>query len=89
MLITSWGNYTETIENYRINKEIYNQNISRIEKFKDSKKNGSESKELYLLLPRNETYGFTPMVGIEWVEKDIKKYFKIDDEVVLKAEVEE
>lgn len=78
-------NYKEMIENYKINKDIYNQNIARIEEYKVKQEEGIAEKELYLLLPKQEVYGFTPMVGIEWIEDGIKRYFELGD-IILKAE---
>lgn len=85
LLILAIGNYSDILINYKANKEIYNQNIARIQEYKKNEENGLKQEELYLLLPKNEQYGFTPMVGIEWVEDAIKQYFKLEN-VTLKAE---
>ena len=86
MLIVAMANHGDIIKNYAINEDIYNENIVRIKEFKENKENGSQEKELYLLLPKDETYGFTPMTGIEWVETSIKEYFHLGDDVILKGE---
>ena len=86
MLIIACGNYGKTINNYAINQEIYNQNITRVKEFKERQDNGGEEKVLYLLAPKDETYGFTPMAGTDWVEKAVKQYFELDEDVVLKTE---
>lgn len=86
MLLISWGNYKTTIDKYAINRKIYQENISRIEQFKKRVKNGSNEKELNLLLPKDDLYGFTPMVGTDWVESDLKQYFSIEKDVELKVE---
>ena len=36
-----------------------------------------------------ERCGFTPLVGTEWVEDAVKQYFKIDEDVEIKAETAE
>ena len=87
MLIMAYNNYMPILKGYKENHYIYDQNIARIEEFLERKENGSEEKELYLLAPKDERYGFTSMTGIEWVENAIKDYFKIDDDVVLKTEI--
>lgn len=89
MLSVAFGNYITTKENYAINKEIYNENISRIKDFKEQYNKDSTNKELYLLQPNDEKYGFTAMTGIDWVEHDLKTYFDIDQDVILKTEVRE
>jgi len=86
MLLLAWGNFNHNLEGYKINKEIYNQNIVRIEKFIENKEKGIEETELYLLAPKEEVYGFTPMTGIDWVEDAIKQYFHLGD-VTLKTEI--
>ena len=85
ILVMASLNYKEMIENYKINKEIYYQNIARIEEYKIKQEKGMAEKELYLLLPKQEVYGFTPMVGIEWIEDALKEYFELGD-IILKAE---
>lgn len=85
LAVLAFGNYKTTYEGYQVNKEIYNQNITRIEKFIKDKKEGIQEKELYLLPPKNEVYGFTPMTGTDWVENAIKQYFDLGD-VILKTE---
>lgn len=88
MLIMAIANYGDIIKNYAINKDIYHQNIARIEEYKEEQEKGVAEEELYLLLPKEEKYGFTPMVGIEWVENAIKEYFGLEN-VILKAENKE
>ena len=82
MLIVALINYITILKNYYINKNIYYENIRIIEEYK---KNNSNEKELYLNSPINEMYGFTPMVGTDWVEDAVKDYFELDKEVILKA----
>ncbi len=69
--------YVQVVENYRLNKIIYNSNIARIEKFKEQ----DETNKLYLLNPLTAEYGFTPLVGIEWIQNDLKEYFGLDEDV--------
>lgn len=85
MLIISTGNYIVTIKNYAINKDIYHENIARIEECQEKIKKGENVKELQLLAPKDEVYGFTAMTGIEWVENAIKQYFELEG-IELKTE---
>ena len=73
-------NWLTVTKNYRINKEIYYKNISIISDFV---KNNDNSKELKLLRPYDEKYGFSSFVGIEWIEEAVKKYFNIRNDVDL------
>lgn len=81
-------NYVTMVKNYSINKEIYYENMVRISQFKEEQENGAQNDKLYLRLPQNETYGFTPLVGIQWVERDVKEYFELGDIQLLPELVE-
>ena len=62
---------------YKDNKIIYNENISRLENFvkENPTVESQKDKELVLLLPKDEKYGFTAITCIEWIDSEIKKYF--------------
>lgn len=75
--------YIKTLDNYIKNKMIYNKNINSIITFKKNLKNNPNLNEIYLLSPADKLYGFTPLVGTEWVEKNAKKYFGINDNVLF------
>lgn len=81
-------NWLQTYMGYKDNKVIYNENISRLENFVSENPTAESQmdKELVLLLPKDEKYGFTAMTGIDWVDTAIKKYFDIDLSVTLKGE---
>lgn len=89
LLVMAYYNYSTILNGYKQNHDIYDQNMVRIEEFKKRKENGSDEKELYLLPPADERCGFTPLVGTEWVEDAVKQYFKIDEDVEIKAETAE
>ena len=63
--------------NYHINKNIDNENISRIEKRKEllATHPTDNPETLYLIRPANELYGFTGLAGIDWVERSVNLYF--------------
>lgn len=84
--ITNWY---QVYAGYRENKKIYNENIRRIELFINSNptQGEQENKELHLLLPKDERYGFTAMVGIDWVDEAIKEYFNINKTVELVGDI--
>ncbi len=87
MSIMSLVNYHEMVKNYKINKDIYQENMQRINKFKENKNDGKVEEKLYILLPNNEVYGFTPLVGIEWVENAVKQYFDLGDVQLLPEKI--
>ena len=78
-------NWYQIYAGYRDNKVIYNYNIQRIERFikEHPTQEEQENKELYLLMPKDERYGFTAMSGIEWIDEAIKSYFNINPTVKL------
>lgn len=78
--VLSGSKYLDMIKKYKINKEIYNDNIQRIEAFKE---NPSDDNKLYLRKPEYPQYSFTPLVGIKWVEEAVLDYFKLDKDTVL------
>ena len=80
MVILATYNYVDITKNYGLNKKIYEENILRINTYKSTSDN---KKELKILLPYNDIYGFTPMVGYDWVERDIKKYFNLPTDLKL------
>ena len=86
--MTSLINLYQVYSGYKTNKEIYNRNITRIEEFLKNypTKEEQKNKELTLLLPEDEKYGFTAMVGIDWIDDAIKNYFEIDSSVELIGE---
>ena len=81
-------NWFQAYIGYKENKAIYNENILRLENF--VKENpiieSQKDKELVLLLPKDEKYGFTAMTGIDWIDNAIKSYFDIDISVTLKGQ---
>ena len=80
MIMVSVNQYVMVVKRYKENKAVYTENVRRIEEFKNSEEN---SKEIYLLKPTYEQYGFTPIVGIEWIEKDVRDYFELEEDVKL------
>jgi hypothetical protein len=74
------NNWQVVTENYKMNEQIYYQNMARIEEFK---KNGQQEGELVLLPPNDLKYGFTNLVGVDWVEKAVKEFFDINPNVNL------
>ena len=76
-------NYVDILIEYKCNKNIFYENMRRIEEYKNSE---NKSEELKLVLPKDDKYGFTPLVGIDWVEVSIKDYFDIDRSVKLISE---
>ena len=75
-------NYKNIYVNYHENKLIYNYNIEKIQNYK------SGNKTIYLKRLFNETYAFTPLIGQSWIEKGVKTYFHIPNNVQLKYEGE-
>ena len=65
---------------YYDNKKINDINVSRLENY------DGKSKEIKLLKPIDEAYGFTKLTGIEWVEMDAKRYYNIPLDVVFVEE---
>lgn len=74
------NNWQVVTENYKINEQIYYQNMARIEEFK---KNGQQEEQLVLLPPNDVKYGFTNLVGVDWVEEAVKEFFDISPDVKL------
>lgn len=70
-------NTVNVIDGYYKNKKINDINVTRLKSY------DGLSKEIKLLKPIDESYGFTKFVGIEWVELDTKRYFNISENVVL------
>lgn len=83
--ISSMFNWCQTYIGYKKNKRIYNENITRIENFlrEYPTKDKQDCKELYLLPPDDDKYGFTAMAGIDWIDEAIKAYFNISNSVKL------
>lgn len=71
--------------NYRDNKAINEENMIRIEKYKE---NPTSDKILVLIAPKDELYGFTPLANNDWVEADVKKYFDLDKDTDIMFEEE-
>lgn len=86
MFVIGSINYIRMVKNYNINKGIYEENIAKINSFKQEQQKGTTNNELHLLLPEDETYGFTPLVGIPWVEDAVKDYFELGDIKILPVE---
>lgn len=78
--ILAINNWKIVTENYKINEQIYYQNIARIEKFANS---DQQEGQLILLEPHDFKYGFNKFVGIDWIESAVKSYFGIDSNVKL------
>lgn len=71
--------YVKTIEKYRENKIVYDENVRRILEVKNHNDNHEDKiKEVSLLLPVNPDYSYMPMVGYEWLENDIKRFYDMD-----------
>ena len=73
-------NWYQIYAGYKNNKEVYNENITRLESFveQNPSQEEQENKEIYLLLPKDDRYGFTPMTGVDWIETGIKGFFGIN-----------
>ncbi|MEG1141647.1 MAG: DUF6056 family protein [Clostridia bacterium] len=71
-------NYYSITKGYYLNKKIYCENVNRINKAKVENK-----KELSLLKPVDEKYGFTKMIGSPWIEEALKAYYKLDENIIL------
>lgn len=71
----AFKNWSETTHNYKVNKEINEKNMIRIEKYQ---KNPSSDRILVLIKPKEPGYGFTGLAGIEWVENVVIVYFDLD-----------
>lgn len=78
--ILTIDSYKQMIQGYKENEQIYYQNIQLIEEFKNKENPGNV---LYLKKPEKEQYGFTSFVGIDWVEEEVKRYFEIDESVII------
>lgn len=72
--------YIRTINGYRANKEVYNFNMQQIEEFR-AKENNENT--LYLKDPVQPEYGFTPLVGTDWIEEAVKDYFDLGESVKI------
>ena len=81
------GNWYQIYYGYKENKSIYNENILRIQEFVEENKTQEEqaNKELIILLPKDDRYGFTAMAGIDWIDESIKGYFGINSSVTLRG----
>lgn len=82
-LIITLNIYWKTTNGYRKNEIVYNENIERIESFRE---NPTEDNILYLKRAADPTYQFDEFVGTPWIEKAVKNYFELDEDVVLKYE---
>ena len=81
--------YIETLEKYRENKIVYDENVNRILSVKKHNENNSDKiKEIKLLMPTNPEYSYMPMVGYEWLENDIKRFYNIDLNITFKEDTE-
>ena len=80
MILLSTINAAKVINGYYDNKKINDINVSRLENY------DGKSKEIKLLKPIDEAYGFTKLTGIEWVEMDAKRYYNIPLDVVFVEE---
>lgn len=74
--------YKRLFENYRDNKLINAINVEKLENY-------SNEEVLYFLELKNSDYAFTSIVGVSWIEQDIKNYYNIPLETkfeILKEE---
>lgn len=76
-LSISLKNYYTITKNYNINKKIYIKNIERINECK----NDMYCKQINILYPKYELYGFSSMVGVKWIEDAIRDYFCLDQDL--------
>lgn len=74
------NSYIHMLSGYKINKDVYDYNMKQIQEFKD---NRNENNTLYLKEPQQPIYGFTPLIGTEWVEEAVKDYFELGDVKLL------
>jgi hypothetical protein len=77
------GNYGANVRGYYNNRQIFDTNVNRINEFKNSGQDCSESCVLYLLPPVDEKHGFTGMVGIDWIEESVIDYYDLPENVDL------
>ena len=80
LLIIASSNWYQIYAGYKNNKEIFNENIERIEQFIENNpsQEEQENKEIQILLPKDDRYGFTAMAGVDWIDAGIKGYFGIN-----------
>ena len=82
-------NYYQIVTNYHRNKIVDEENISRLINYKDyvtdspSSTSKDAHKVIYLIPPYNNTYGFTGLTGVDWVENSVKTYYNIPTDVSL------
>lgn len=81
--VITFAHYKEMVEAYKENEAVYYDNIQRIENYKQQ---GNWKEPLYLRKPTYEAYSFTPLVGTKWVEEDVKAYFELDENTIIKEE---
>lgn len=83
LVILALLNWNVVRYNYKINKEIYNENINRLERFASE---NHEEGTLKLLKPAEPLYGCSEFIGIDWIERTVKDYFNINQNVQLVEE---
>lgn len=83
LIVLALNNWIVVTKNYKINQEIYFENMNRIEAFK-----ANSEKQLVLLAPKDEIYGFNKFIGIEWIEEAVKQYFGLGDIELVEEKTE-
>lgn len=78
--ILIFNSYVHTLNGYKMNKDIYEDNMKQIQEFKT---NGNEENTLYIKEPEQAQYGFTSLVGTDWIEEAVKNYFDLEESVKI------
>lgn len=71
-------NYRDLYKNYKLNKQIYNKNVEILKNY------DGRSNVIFLNKEHNINYQFESIIGITWIEDDIRSYFNIPNNVELK-----
>ena len=84
LFILSAFNYFNVYINYKYNKQIDNENMLRIQLFKEGQGDqAAQGSKIVLKKPADEAYGFTPLLGADWVIDKVKEYFELEPETIL------
>ena len=83
--MVAMSNYFVITTKYAENKSIYIKNVIEIEGYI-----AEPNEEKVILFERynGDLYGFTPIVGMYWIETDAKEYFGLESDVVFMYEDE-
>ena len=74
-VIISLNNYKDLLYNYSVNKKVYEENIKII-------KNSRNIKDvIYIKRLSDDNYSFTQLAGHDWIENEIRVYYKLQKTV--------